>query len=160
MKYNKYPVSYTKNSAPWDNDMLDIALLLAKILKRDINFEIKKLRLTSALDLFLKINPWKQFPKVARKIKPSASSQANSNYPYNVNTTSRIVAYFNEKYRFETLRSDETEFNVSLHNDIELGVPPNFNPNDENFSFDDLNKQLENSIYDFIIRFYYYYLIF
>lgn len=149
MKYNKNPISFTKNSAPWDNDMLDIALLLAKILKRDINFEIKKLRLTSALDLFLKINPWKNFPKITRKIKPSSNSQQISNYPYNVNTTSRIIAYFNEKFRFE---SGETVSNVSLHNDVELGVPPNFNPNDENFSFDDLNKQLENSIYDFIIR--------
>lgn len=151
MIFNRNPISVTKNSAPWSKDMLDIALILAKILTKNVDFRFKNARIYSPLELFFMVNPPSNFPKIPKKIQTASHSSNNENFPYNTSTTSRVVAYFNEKFRFNTLKNTQST-KSSTHADVELGVPPFFNPNDENFSYDDLNEQLKTSIYDFIIR--------
>lgn len=149
MKYNPEPISITKNSSPWSNDMIDIALILGKILKKDVNFKFKNMYIRSPLELFKLINPSSNFPKVPKQMRSSNSEMRNGDSNYNVSITSRVVALFNNEYRFQSTN------NSSLSKvDVELGVPPDFNPNNENFSIEDLNKQLENSIYDFILRYF------
>jgi len=147
MKYNPQPISITKNSAPWASDMVDIALILGKILKKDATFKYKNLNIRSPLDLFEIINPSSNFPKIPKHKSLSSASNKNIDSPYNLSITSRVVAMFNNEYRFQS--TDNSTLSIV---DVDLGVPPNFNPNNENFSIEDLNKQLENSIYDFIMR--------
>ena len=150
MKYNPDPISITKDSSPWSNDMIDIALILGKILKKDVNFKFKNMYIRSPLELFELINPSSNFPKVARQKRLSNPTMKNGDLNYNVSITSRVVALFNDEYRFQS--TNNSSFSKV---DVELGVPPNFNPNNENFSIEDLNKQLENSIYDFIMRYFF-----
>ena len=127
--------------------MIDIALILGKILKKDVNFKFKNMYIRSPLELFELINPSSTFPKIAKRKILSSSSIKNGDSSYNTSITSRVVAMFNDEYRFQSTNNST----LSMV-DVELGVPPNFNPNNENFSIEDLNKQLENSIYDFIMR--------
>lgn len=127
--------------------MVDIALILANILtkKTDFRFEMNSLR--TPLDIFALVNPLSDFPKVSRNKGLTPGRNKKNDQDYTLSVASRVVALFGDQYRF--LSGGEPGMsNV----DVELGVPPNFNPNDENFSSEDLNKQLENSIYDFILR--------
>lgn len=150
MKYNPHPISITKNSAPWAQDMVDIALILGKILLKDVNFKFKNLNIHSPLDIFEIVNPKSNFPRIPRSKAASNSARMNENQGYMNSMTSRVVAMFNNEYRFQS----GSIGSPALSNvDVELGVPPNFNPNNEDYSKEDLNKQLESSIYDFIIRF-------
>ena len=147
MKFNKNPISITKNSSPWANDMVDIALIIGKIMKKDINFKFQNLNIRNSLDLFRIINPNSNLGRITKTKIPSSNSKNNFSMN-NLPITSRVVALFNNEYRFISKNSQSyTKI------DVVSGVPPNFNPNNENYSFEDLNKQLENSIYDFIMRF-------
>ena len=148
MKFNKQPLSITQNSAPWASDMVNIALILAQILKKNSNFKFKHNNIRSPLDLFLEINPLVNFKKISKFEKDVDRGAKKDNHNINNGITSRVVALFNNEYRF---KSDNQIYYTNV--DVQLGVPPNFNPNNENLSKDELNKQLENSIYDFIIRY-------
>lgn len=150
MKFNKIPISIIKESAPWAKDMVDIAMLLGKIIAKNLDFKFKNMNIRSPLDLFLKINSEiiGNYEKISRK-KIAQKSSKNNNFPDINNITSRVVTLFNNEYRFVSQNSESFK-NI----DVDLGVPPNFNPFNENYSMEDLNKQLESSIYDFIVRFF------